>query len=314
LNWRIKPQKQLAFLDWYVSTKPDPILADEQMGMLVLQDRPLTIQPFEMTQLANAGLWDESDFVKSINQKAASAILIHHFMHYPVYTTLWTPAMLEAISENYAVTTNAADTLIFEPYDDVLYGPLNPISCPGAPWDLPTKSEMGMWWISRQLILMGMGEEDNIPVYAIADGELTRKQGWVDVVAIKHENPFEPGQFVWVYYSGMASADRSWSYIVPELPTGSESVHVHKGQLLGYQGRFRNKGIWVHLGLTIVKPMDDGSSPPYQPELWYENVTLQQDQLPEEGFVDPSSFLGIKPSPVMGEPVWLPLQCQIPTP
>lgn len=311
LKWRIKPQKQLAYLDWIVGTKQAPILADEHMGMLVLQNRPLTIQPFEMTQLANAGLWDQTNFINTIAQQQPSLILIHHFLGYPVYTTRWTADMLSTISRNYIATTIAADTLIFEPHQVTQYGPLNPDQCPAAPWLLPTKSEMGIWWINRQLIMMGMGEENTIPVTAVADGWLVRQDDWNDVIAIQHENPFEPGQYLWVYYSGLADAANGVSYILPEFAPGSQRIPVQKGQLLGYQGRWRNRAIWVHLNFIIVQPLEDGSPPPYLPDIWYAIGPARIDALPKGGFIDPSPFLGTVRSPVMGELVWLPMQCEI---
>jgi len=313
LKWRIMPQKQLAYLDWFVGTKEAPILADEHMGMLVLQDRPLVIQPFEMTQLANAGLWNQANFITTITHQEPSLILIHHFMGYPVYTTRWTSEMLTAISENYFATALTANTLIFEPHQETQYGPLNPGQCPAAPWLLPSRAEMGFWWINHQLILMGMGEENTIAVTAVSDGLLVREFDWNDVIAIQHENPFVPGQFLWVYYGGMADSDNNVSYIRAEFPPGSQRIPVKKGQLLGYQGRWRNRDIWVHLGFTVIEPLEDGSSPPYLPDLWYKNAPLRSDDLPG-GFVDPSPLLGITRSQVMGEPIWLPMQCQPFTP
>src|SRR5687768_14877192 len=49
---------ELSQLEALVAETPGRILADEYMGMLTLQGRPLFIQPFEVTQLAWAGKWD----------------------------------------------------------------------------------------------------------------------------------------------------------------------------------------------------------------------------------------------------------------
>jgi hypothetical protein len=57
LKWRLRPAKELEDLEWIVQTAGGPVLADEFMGMLTLNSQPLYIQPFEVTQLANAGLW-----------------------------------------------------------------------------------------------------------------------------------------------------------------------------------------------------------------------------------------------------------------
>jgi hypothetical protein len=310
LKWRIKPTKQLTYLNWYVSTKDEPVLVDEFMGLLVTQNRPIEFQPFEMTQLANASIWDQSEFVKSIELQQPSTILLHHFLGYPVYTERWTPEMLKAISENYIVTTLAADTLIFDPHNEAIYGPLNPVACPGAPWNLPTRSEMGMWWVNRQLILMGMGPENTIPVYAVADGMLTRSSDWMGIVAIRHQNPMDTEQDLWVYYSGMSDENNRRSYILSDFPPGATEIAVTKGQLIGYQGRYRGRNIWVHTGISIVQAAEDDNLPQENVSGWFINPSVTRGTTPPGGFIDPSQFFNIERSPVMGEAKWLPLRCE----
>jgi 4-amino-4-deoxy-L-arabinose transferase-like glycosyltransferase len=94
IKWRVQPDKELEDLEWIVQTADGPVLADEFMGMLTLNNQPLYVQPFEVTQLANAGMWDQEDLLTSIRSQEFPIILIHHFMGYPVYTERWTPEML----------------------------------------------------------------------------------------------------------------------------------------------------------------------------------------------------------------------------
>jgi murein DD-endopeptidase MepM/ murein hydrolase activator NlpD len=56
-----------------------------------------------------------------------------------------------------------------------------------------------------------------VPVYAVADGRLTRLAGWKSAVIIQHQDPLRPGKVVWSFYSHMASAT-GMSYIVAEFP------------------------------------------------------------------------------------------------
>ncbi|MCK4314502.1 MAG: glycosyltransferase family 39 protein, partial [Anaerolineae bacterium] len=162
MKWRVHPGKELKDLEWIVQTAEDPVLADEFMGMLTLQDRSLYVQPFEVTQLANAGLWNQTDLLAGIREQEFPLILIHHFMGHPVYKERWTPEMISAITENYAATDSLAQTVIFRPRD-VENEPVGLAACPGAPWRLPTRGDMGMWWITYQLGFMGEGYENTVP-------------------------------------------------------------------------------------------------------------------------------------------------------
>ncbi len=80
-----QPQSAFTELEQIVAGSDGPILADEFMGLLTLQGKRLTIQPFEVTQLAAAGLWDPSPLLASIRGQEFPAILIHHFRGFPVY-------------------------------------------------------------------------------------------------------------------------------------------------------------------------------------------------------------------------------------
>ena len=93
------------------------ILADEYMGLLTLQDRPLYLQPFEMSQLANDGQWNQQQLVNDILQQQFPAILIHHFGPFPVHRERWTPEMLAAIEQAYRPTQTMAGTVIYRPQE-----------------------------------------------------------------------------------------------------------------------------------------------------------------------------------------------------
>jgi len=325
IKWRIRPAKELKDLAWIVETAEGPVLADEFMGMLTLQNRPLYIQPFEVTQLANAGLWDQTALLASIHNREFPLILIHHFTGYPVYKERWTPEMLSAIMENYAATGFLAQTVVFRPRDEAS-GPADLAACPGAPWRLPTRGDMGMWWITYQLGIMGEGYENTVPVYAVADGLLMRRLDWYGAVAIQHDDPVRPGEKVWSFYGDMADGAGGESFVVPDFPPGSEGVPVKAGQLLGYQGTWSgNPGepIWTHLHFAVVPALEDGSFPAeivglvpeeeFSPE---EIELLPEESGPPSGdteitfALDPSPYLGTVRSQVMGIPTWLPLRCQ----
>jgi hypothetical protein len=173
---------------------------------LTLNGQPLYIQPFEVTQLANAGLWDQIDLLGGLRHHQFPIILVHHFPWFDVYKERWTPAMISAIMENYAATDFLGQTVVFRPRDGEIERsqPAGLEACRGAPWRLPTRADMGMWWLSGQLSFMGGGPRDEVPVYAVADGYLMRLPHWRDSVAIRHNDPWHAGKTVWSYYGGMA--------------------------------------------------------------------------------------------------------------
>ena len=54
-----------------------PILADEQMGLLVLNGKPILLQPFEMSQLAIAGVWDQQPFLDALARGDYPMVLLY---------------------------------------------------------------------------------------------------------------------------------------------------------------------------------------------------------------------------------------------
>ena len=82
------------------------------MGLLPLARRPIYLQPFELTQLARAGLWDESPIVRGIQEGQFAAILIENS---PAVATRWTAQMLDGIHAHYQQVGEVGRTFIFRP-------------------------------------------------------------------------------------------------------------------------------------------------------------------------------------------------------
>ena len=102
---------------------------------------------------------------------------------------------------------------------------------------------------------MGRGNAGEVPVYAVADGRLTRLPEWVGAVAILHDDPLHPGRHVWSYYGDMVGPAGTTSYIAADFPPGSEDVPVSAGTLLGYQSTWSGdptQPAWLHLRFTVV--------------------------------------------------------------
>lgn len=305
---RAAMQRNLTELRHQVAAAAGPVLADEYMGLLTLSGQPLYIQPFEVTQLANAGLWDQAPFLNALRAEQFPLILIHHFRGYPVYLERWTPEMLAAIEEHYIASDFYAETLVFRPRS--VAGSTAPVNahCPGAAWPFPTSGALGMWWYNQTLSLMGIGYENTVPVYAVADGRLLRRADWPDAVAILHPDPLKPGEQVWTFYGGMASADGGASYVHPDFPPGSAGISVKAGDLLGYQGSYPH--FWIHAHFAILPTLPEGRFPAAL--VWREtedDLSLTETLLLVER-LDPTAYLGSGGSRVAGAGDWLPLRCE----
>ena len=288
--------EELRALDAAVARIEGPVLADEYMGILTLQGRPLTIQPFEVTQLAWAGIWEQSDFVARIRNGEFAAVMIHYFPSSDVYRERWTAEMLAAIEEAYKPVAEYADTRLYRPRN----APAAPVpeACTGAPWRIPTRADLGLRWDGATAMFFGRGNLGQVPVAAVADGWLYRAAAWQGSVAVLHEDPLRPGAQVWSFYDDLASADGTTSTIAPEFPPGSEGVFVKQGQVLGYQGVWNggpgSTPVWQHVRFGVTRANPDGRFP---------------DALTDAAFLDPAPYLGIA---LRGEGAYRelqPLQC-----
>jgi hypothetical protein len=84
------------------AAEPGPILADEMMGILAEQGRPILFQPFEFTELAQAHLWDPSAFVRDIRNQSFGLIAIAgSSLSDEGVKERWTKPMRDAIAQSY---------------------------------------------------------------------------------------------------------------------------------------------------------------------------------------------------------------------
>jgi hypothetical protein len=116
LSFRTGRSPQLEEMKDLVAAAANPILADEQMGLAVQLGQPLYLQPFEMTQLALAGRWDQIPLLESIAAHRFPYIFIYQF---PFSSFLkaqrWTPDMLSAIYDGYVALEMLDGNMLFEP-------------------------------------------------------------------------------------------------------------------------------------------------------------------------------------------------------
>lgn len=163
------------------------------------------------------------------------------------------------------------------------------LQCANAPFIMPSAGWLGVLYgdsilgtVNHSgLDIFGLEGNGVTPVYAAYDGYLTRRPEWTSAVIIRHQDPLHPGQQIWTYYTHMADLN-GHSYILPNIPPGTQELPVKQGSLLGYQGDFNGESwrqIDTHLHFSIVK--DDGSGQ-------FLNETDRANTL------DPSPYLGMR--------------------
>lgn len=115
---RFQMQPEFETLQDLVQEEPGPILADEYMSLLVVNERELLLQPFEFTRLADEGKWDQSRLIADIRARRFGLILISD--QPPVFSetlarSRWTPEMWGAIQEAYEPVRILAGTTLYRP-------------------------------------------------------------------------------------------------------------------------------------------------------------------------------------------------------
>lgn len=100
-------------LEAIVRSTSGPVLADEMMSLLVVCGREILFQPFEFTQLALEGKWDQGRFVADIRAGKFALILVTEEVG--AVKERWTPEMWAAIRERYEPVTILANTVVYRP-------------------------------------------------------------------------------------------------------------------------------------------------------------------------------------------------------
>jgi hypothetical protein len=139
--------------------------------------------------------------------------------------------------------------------------------CGDAPFIFPTDGLIGFIWDDSfrpghrhsGLDIFSGTEVGVMPIVAAYPGYLTRQSDWKSTVIIRvPDDPIQPGQQIWVYYTHMADPAGN-SFISSDFPPGTTEQYVEAGTFLGYQGNYSgdpSSPVGVHLHISVVK--DDG--------------------------------------------------------
>jgi len=305
---------ELEGFDKMIERQDGIVLVDEYMTMLPQNQQSIYIQPFEMTQVSLAGVWDQTPFLEEIGAHKFDQIIIHQF-DYPVYLSRWTPEMIDTIMDNYAAVDEKANSIVFEPISEGGLPADEPLFC-DAPsgWVTPTNGEFGAYWNTRHIFIYGANEHSTNPVYAVADGLLYRFESWEGAVTIQHDDPLNPGKKIWSFYGDMLHPWNGEEYILEEFVKGAEAVPVSQGDLLGYQGAHPGASDApnrTHLHFALVPSSSDGSFM----EDWMELDENAFAYFPNPGAFDRKmllpigDYLNIVPDSSGGAWIWKPYRC-----
>ncbi len=122
-NWimgKIAERDEIARMTELAREVDGPVLADEYMALLPLAGKPLYYQPFELKQLYLAGIWDESGFLRDIQEQKFPLLLIYDPQGWNSQRERWTPQQLFYISLYYEETDRLASTIVYQPKSFVL--------------------------------------------------------------------------------------------------------------------------------------------------------------------------------------------------
>lgn len=112
-QFRLDSRADMALIAERIRSTDGPVLADEDLGQLVLAGRPLLFQPFELTQLARAGKWEQTPLLAAIERQEYALILIFKFPGLSLDRDRWTDEMLAAIDRRYRAVEEIGYTVVY---------------------------------------------------------------------------------------------------------------------------------------------------------------------------------------------------------
>ncbi len=114
LTERLVKREQTAAIASFLETHDGVVLADEHMGELVISSRAIVFQPFEYSQLARDGTWDQAPFLDALISGAYPYVLIYQPYRNPLLRyERWTPEMLRIVNEYFRPEFQSGETTVY---------------------------------------------------------------------------------------------------------------------------------------------------------------------------------------------------------
>jgi len=115
LTSRTAHRENAARLQQIVKDAPGIVLADEYMGLIPLAGKRLYFEPFGFKQMSDAGMLDETSFVREIRDRKFDAILWYQPMSWPAVAERWTPAQRAMVLSSYRLDSIIGDVYVYRP-------------------------------------------------------------------------------------------------------------------------------------------------------------------------------------------------------
>ncbi|MGB9721039.1 MAG: ArnT family glycosyltransferase [bacterium] len=98
-----------------IISKTEGNIISEDAGLLVLNNKSVLFQPFEMTQLANQKIWNQTVFIHNIETKLFSLIVLSYDLNCQADKERLTPEMIQSIQQNYFIKEKIGEYHLYYP-------------------------------------------------------------------------------------------------------------------------------------------------------------------------------------------------------
>lgn len=114
---KLRRGAEFARLAAVLESEPGPVVADEAAGLVVLSGHRLIVDPFDLTQLAQAGAARQERLLSDLRAKRFGLLLVGEAPAVPDSCTheRWTPEMLDAIHNSYERHGVLAQATMYRP-------------------------------------------------------------------------------------------------------------------------------------------------------------------------------------------------------
>lgn len=90
------------------------VLTDIEMGLLPQTGHPILFEPFDFSQMARKGLWDQSRIVGDIERQSFGLIVIQRASAYIIHER-WTDEMRQALNMHYVESGSSLWAHVYRP-------------------------------------------------------------------------------------------------------------------------------------------------------------------------------------------------------
>jgi len=110
----LSDRQEQAALDPLAAGTPGDVL-DEDMTHTLLSGKQVYLQPFEFSEEARAGRWDQQPLLEAIRQQRFALVIMTYELSPQLQIERFTPQMIEALSANYCEVSRTIHYFVYDP-------------------------------------------------------------------------------------------------------------------------------------------------------------------------------------------------------